>query len=207
VVLFVVDPDSARAALRVRMIKCPERACTGRLGPWSAARARTVTVAVGQRVRLVPDRGRCTTCGVTHTLLPTWYVPRRSCGIELFGTVITSVVNYGHRPNRIAEVLRLARTTVRRWTRGLATADTVFARLAAHIDVDLNLGVPPRYRPANPPSTPARRGVALALDQLAYAATAIIRFLDRTGARLSPWAAINLASAGRLPNMINSGVP
>jgi hypothetical protein len=47
--------------------------------------------------------------------------------------------------------------------------------------VDLKLGVPPRFRPANPPSTPARRGVALALDQLAYAATAIIRLVDRTG--------------------------
>lgn len=159
-VLFVVDPDSARAALLARMIKCPERACVGRLGPWSAAWARTVTVAAGQQVRLVPDRGRCTTCQVTHTLLPTWYLPRRSCGIEMFGTVITSVVNYGHRPNRIAEVLRLARTTVRRWTCGLATADTVFARLAARIDVDLNLGVPaavPARQPTQHRSDAGRR--------------------------------------------------
>jgi hypothetical protein len=108
VVWFVVDPDSARAALRARIIKCPERACAGRLRPWSAARARTVTVAVGQRVRLVPDRGRCTTCGVTRTLLPTWYMLRPSRGIEFFGTVITSVVNYGHRSDRIAEVLGLS---------------------------------------------------------------------------------------------------
>jgi hypothetical protein len=205
VVLFVLDTDAAQLALRARRIKCPERGCPGQLGPWTPARARTVTVAVGQRIRLVPDRGRCGTCLVTHTLLPAWYVPRRSCGIEFLGVVITSVVNYGHHPNRIARVLRLPRTTARRWTHGLTAADTVLARLTAHIDIHLT-GSTPRYRPANPPSTAATQGVALALDQLVYAAAAIVRVVDPT-ARLSVWAAINLASTGRLLNMINSGIP
>ena len=80
--LFVVDPDAAKVALRARMIGCREENCPGRLQPWSSARPRTVSVGPGARVRLVPDRGVCKTCRATHTLLPAWYVPGRSCGAD-----------------------------------------------------------------------------------------------------------------------------
>lgn len=175
-VLFVVDPDAAKVALRARMIGCPEENCLGRLQPWSSARPRTVTVGPGERVRLVPDRGVCKTCRTTHTLLPAWYVPRRSCGADFLGMVISARVNYGHRAHRIAEVLGLSRTTVRRWVRGLADADGVIGRLTAYIGVNLGgAGLPCRQRRARPAHAAGTWPIALALDELVYAATAITR--------------------------------
>jgi hypothetical protein len=176
VVLFVVDPNAAKLALRARMIGCPQPHCPGRLQPWSCARPRTVIVGAGERLRLVPDRGVCKTCATTHTLLPAWYVPRRSVGAEFLGMVISAVVSHGHRPRRIGEVLRLPRTSVRRWVRGLVEADGVLANLAAQVCTNLGgAGLPRRQRRHGLANTPATQAVSLALDELAYAATAITR--------------------------------
>ena len=90
--------------------------------------------------------------------------------------VVSAAVNHGHRAHRIAEVLRLPRTTVRRWVHGLAEADGVICRLSAHIGINLGgAGLPCRQRRPRVASTPASQAVALALDELAYAATAITR--------------------------------
>jgi Domain of unknown function (DUF6431) len=176
VVLFVVDPDAAKLALGARMIGCPKPNCPGRLRPWSSARPRTVIVGPGEWLLLVPDRGMCKTCATTHTLLPAWYVPRRSFGAEFLGVVISAAVNHGHRPRRIAEVLRLPQTSVRRWVHGLVDAEGVLAGLAAQVCTNLaDAGLPIRQRRHRPASTPATQAVSLALDELAYAATALTR--------------------------------
>ena len=171
--LFVVDPDAARIALRARAISCPQEDCAGRLRPWSPARPRTVTVWLGEQARLVPDRGRCGACRVTQTLLPAWYVPRRSAGIEVIGVVITGFVNYGHRADRIAAALRMPRSTVRAWVRGLADASPVFGQLAVHIGLNLGAVVRSPQSPKQPVCTAATKNAAGALDQLANAAHAL----------------------------------
>lgn len=168
--LFVVDVDAARIALRARAIRCPQYGCSGRLRPWSPARVRTVTRWPGELVRLAPDRGMCVVCRVSQTLLPAWYVPRRSASIEVVGAVVSAFVNYGHRPNRIAEVLRMPRSTVRGWVHRLPEASPVLQQLTARIVVEIGVDVPQPEVPSRPPCTPGTQGLALALDHLARTA-------------------------------------
>ncbi len=173
--LFVVDVDAARIALRARAIRCPQYGCSGRLRPWSSARVRTVTRRPGELVRLAPDRGMCVVCRVSQTLLPAWYVPRRSASIEVVGAVVCAFVNYGHRPNRIAEVLRMPRSTVRSWLHRLPASSPVLQQLTVRIAVEIGVDVAQPEVPSRPPCTPASEGLALALDQLARTAWGLTR--------------------------------
>jgi hypothetical protein len=56
--LFVVDADAARLALRGSAVGLPPEGLWGRSHPRTAARTRTLTVGVGQRQAVTPDRGR-----------------------------------------------------------------------------------------------------------------------------------------------------
>jgi hypothetical protein len=132
-----------------------------------------VTVRLGEQARLVPDRGRCGVCRVTQTLLPAWYVPRRSAGVEVLGVVINGFVNYGHRADRIAAALQMPRSTVRAWVRGLADAADVFSRLTAHVAVGIGAVIRYPQRPRLPVCTARTENAARALDELAYAAHAL----------------------------------
>jgi hypothetical protein len=240
-VLFVVDVDAARTALHARMLACPQHGCEGRLQPWSPARTRTVTVRPGEQVRLTPDRGRCGWCRVSQTLLPAWYVPGRSCGIEVIGAAIGGRVNVGHSHARVAQVLGLPRTTVRAWLRGITGAAETVRALTRHVVAGIGTYVSFPQLQQRPDCTPATQDVARAFAELTYAASALtrpdppsrsasatgidylhllgqqarraadrlLRLADPTGARitLGVWPAINLASGGRLLNMIASPGP
>ena len=180
--LFVVDVDAARAALHARVLPCPEDGCSGRLQPWSAARPRTVTVRVGERVRLTPDRGRCGSCRVSQTLLPAWYVPRRSCGIELIGAAIGGHVNVGHGHAQVAHMLGLPHATIRGWLAPIKGAAAAVRAVTHHIITKVGTYVwfpEPLCKPACVAST---EDVAWALQELAYAARALTRPTRRTTA-------------------------
>src|SRR5262249_40260923 len=151
--------------LHARAIRCPQYGCEGRLQPWSPARPRTVMARPGEQVRLVPDRGRCGLCRVSQTLLPAWYVPRRSCGIEVVGAAIGGFVNVGHRPDGIAATIGLPRSTVRRWLTGIADAAPVFVDLAAHIGVGIGATVIYPQSRKRPPCRPGTQNAAWALDE------------------------------------------
>jgi hypothetical protein len=215
-VLFVVDADAARAALRVRLLACPREGCRGRLGPWSRARARTVTVGVGQRERVTPDRGRCRVCRVSQTLLPGWYLPRRSASVEVVGAAIQGRVNVGHSHEQVARVLGLNPDTVRGWLRRVHAAAPAVRSITHHIVARIGYVAFPE-RPLRPLCVPATEEVALAFAELGYAVRAVTQHAQReaeriahrvnaTGARttLGLWPAVNLASGGRLLTMITS---
>ena len=173
--LFVVDVNAAHAALHARVLSCPQDGCDGRLQPWSPARTRTVTMRPGQRVRLTPDRGRCGRCRVSQTLLPAWYVPRRSCGIDVIGTAICGQVNLGHGHARIAHVLGLPRSTVRRWLGRLTDAAPAVRAITHHIIVGIGTYVWSPERAPRPVCVPSTEDVAWALDELVHAAYALTR--------------------------------
>ena len=239
--LFVVEVDAARTALHARVLACPQDGCEGRLQPWSPARTRMVTMRPGEQVRLTPDRGRCGRCRVSQTLLPAWYVPGRSCGIEVIGTAIQGRVNVGHSHARVAQVLGLPHTTVRGWLRGITGAAETVRAVTRHIIAGIGTYVSFPQLQQRPDRTPATEDVARAFDELAHAAYALtrpdppkrnvsatgidylhllgqqarreadrlLRLADPTGARitLGVWPAINLASGGRLLNMLASPAP
>jgi hypothetical protein len=174
-VLFVVDVDAARAALHARVLACPDDGCDGRLQPWSPARARTVTMRPGVQVQLTPDRGRCGSCRVSQTLLPAWYVPRRSCGIDVIGAAIQGHVNVGHGYGRVSHVLGLPEATVRAWLRGLKDAAETVRAVTRHIIAEIGTHVSLPAWPAKPPCTPSTEEVARAFDELILAANALTR--------------------------------
>ena len=96
VVILVGDPAASRRALAERTLGCPKPACSGRLRPWTAARARWVHGPAGARLRVRPDRGRCTVCGATQVLLPAACLPRRAYTAAVVGAVLLDVER-GHR--------------------------------------------------------------------------------------------------------------
>lgn len=173
--LFVVDVDAARTALHARALPCPQDGCDGRLQPWTLARTRTVTMRPGERVRLTPDRGRCGRCRVSQTLLPAWYVPRRSCGIEVIGAAIQGHVNVGHGRAHIAHVLGLPHSTVRRWLGRLTAAAPAVRAVTHHVITGIGTCVWFPERPPKPACVPSSEDVAWALDELAHAAYALTR--------------------------------
>jgi hypothetical protein len=113
-VIIVADPDAAGRALAGRTLRCPRGDCAGMLRPWSKARARSVQTVGGKRVRVCPARGRCTVCGATEVLLPSWYLPRRGSAAVVVGQVLLGA----ERRQPVAVVAAAARVparTTRRW--------------------------------------------------------------------------------------------
>lgn len=134
VVIIVGDPAASRRALAERTLGCPKPACSGRLRPWTAARARWVHGPAGARLRVRPDRGRCTVCGATQVLLPAACLPRRAYTAAVVGAVLLDVER-GHRVARAAATHRVPVTTARRWvaavTRSAAAVTATAVRVAA----------------------------------------------------------------------------
>ena len=117
--ITVVDPDAARAALSAGDLACPESGCAGTLRIWSAARARHVQLPGGQWRRLRPDRARCRGCGITHVLLPAWYLPRRAYSSDVVGTALLTAAQGGAGYARAAAAARAPTATVRDWLRAV----------------------------------------------------------------------------------------
>jgi Domain of unknown function (DUF6431) len=119
--IFAVDVQAAGRMLRAGRLSCP--GCSGQLRVWTAARPRAVAVADGSLSELVPDRGRCRSCGATHVVLPAWYVPRRAYVVEVVGSVLLAGAQ-GESRRRIAARLGLPVGTVASWLTAARKAAT-----------------------------------------------------------------------------------
>jgi Domain of unknown function (DUF6431) len=88
--------DQAKADLAGPELTCPH--CPGRLRRWGFARARSLRSFGGGRVWLRPRRVRCTSCRVTHVLLPALAPPHRAYTIDLVGrALLASAGGQSHR--------------------------------------------------------------------------------------------------------------
>jgi transposase-like protein len=106
-----VDPVEVESQLSSGGLSCPS--CQGSLGPWGWARRRDIRG--GDQVRVVvPRRGRCRGCRVTHVLLPAGLLSRRADDVGLIGSAI-ELAAIGVAVRAIAGCLGRARSTVRGW--------------------------------------------------------------------------------------------
>jgi Domain of unknown function (DUF6431) len=119
--IFAVDVQAVGRMLRAGGLSCPS--CGGRLRVWTVARPRALATADGSLVELVPDRGRCRSCGATHVVLPAWYVPRRAYVVEVVGSVLLAGVR-GESRRGIAARLGLPGGTVASWLTAASKAAT-----------------------------------------------------------------------------------
>jgi hypothetical protein len=105
------DPVRVESRLAASQIGCP--ACPGVLCPWGWARPREVHGLAGV---LRPRRARCSSCLVTHVLLPVTVLVRRAYSVEVIGAALTARASgQGHRP--IGQKFRVPAATVRGWLR------------------------------------------------------------------------------------------
>jgi hypothetical protein len=127
--------DVDRYAARGRMVEAPRPACPvcgGTTQRWHGY-LRHVRDEV-DRLIWVP-RVRCTACGVTRALLPSFVLPRRWDGVVHVGHAVELAASgLGHR--RVAAVLARPETTVRGWLRRLRSmavplTDALLARAVA----------------------------------------------------------------------------
>lgn len=106
-----VDPVEVESQLLAGGLSCP--CCQGWLGPWGSARRRVIRGQDQVRV-VVPRRGRCRHCRVTHVLLPAGLLLRRFDGVGLIGRAI-ELAAIGVAVRAIARLLDRARSTVAGW--------------------------------------------------------------------------------------------
>ena len=131
-----MDGQRVEAELRSGELACP--GCAGRLVGWGHARPRTLRGPQGP-VALTPRRTRCTSCGVTHVLLPLVMLLRRADAVAVIAAALLArAAGRGHRG--IAAALGRPAETVRGWLRRLAgrleTLRAVFTRWARRLAPD-----------------------------------------------------------------------
>lgn len=134
--MLIVGTDAAHVETELvgGRLTCP--ACGGRVRPWGHGVEREVRqLGAAQRRRF--RRSICTSCVVTHVLVPEDTLVRRRDGVGVVGAALTAKANgEGHR--RIASALDRPASTVRSWLRRFAArADQVrehFTRWTHAID-------------------------------------------------------------------------
>ena len=149
--IIVGDPLASRRALAERALDCPKPACSGRLRPWTAARARWVRGPGGTRLRLRPDRGLCTVCGATQVLLPAVCLPRRAYTADLVGAVLLDAER-GGRIAQAADTHQVPVSTARRWVAAVTSAACTLTAAAVRVATAFGdtTSCWPRYRPSHP---------------------------------------------------------
>lgn len=130
--IIVGDPVASRRALAERALGCPKPACRGRLRPWTAARARWVHGPGGTRLRVRPDRGRCTACEATQVLLPAVCLPRRAYTADVVGAVLLDVER-GQRVAQAATTHQVPVSTARRWVAAVTSAASTLTAAAVRV--------------------------------------------------------------------------
>jgi hypothetical protein len=114
--LVTVEADQVLVESRLSAggVFCPT--CQGVLAPWGWARPRGVR-GVGV---LRPRRGRCSSCLVTHVLLPVTVLLRRADAAAVIWVALGArAAGRGHRT--IADLLGVPASTVRGWLRRMST--------------------------------------------------------------------------------------
>ena len=108
------DQDLVESRLTGGGVPCPE--CPGVLGPWGWARRRDVR---GVRT-LQPRHGRCSSCLVTHVLLPVTVLLRRAdAAAVIWAALVARAAGHGHRA--IAALVGASASTVPGWSRRMST--------------------------------------------------------------------------------------
>ena len=119
------------------LLSCP--GCGGRLCGWGHAARRPVFKAGRVPVSVRPRRSRCSSCGVTHVLLPAWLLARRCDATAVIGDMLARAA-LGRGFRSIAAASGVPETTVRdrlrrfRWSAGRVRE--FFTRLAGVLAVD-----------------------------------------------------------------------
>ena len=140
------------------LLSCP--GCGGRLGGWGNAVRRPVFRAGRVPVAVRPRRARCTSCGVTHVLLPAWLLARRCDGTSVIGDMLARAAR-GQGFRGIAAASGVPEGTVRgrlrRFRSWAGRVGVFFTRLAGVLAVD-----PVPLDPAGSPLADAVVAVAAA---------------------------------------------
>ena len=153
------------------------------MGLWSGY-ARWVRVQ-GRAWRVWVRRARCTSCRVTHALLPSFVLARRVDVVEVIGAALErAAAGVGLRP--IAAWLGVPHTTVRDWRRRFARRAGLLAAGLGALAVEVGAALPARV--------PDVRGAALGALEAVRA-----RVAQRLG-RVAPgrWQLAALLTGGRL---------
>lgn len=176
------DPAVVETELLAGRLACPCSA--GVLKPWGHARRRVLRMGATERW-LVPRRGRCRACLVTHVLLPDVCLARRRDAVEVIGgAVLAKAGGTGHR--LIAARLGLPAETVRGWLRRFGAWALVirahFTRWAHVLD------------PFLAPIRPTSSAIGDAVEAVALAARAATTSLRPR----PPWSLASALTAGAL---------
>ena len=194
-----VDARVVERQLGAGRLRCP--ACSGRLGGWGHARERVIRGLGGIGWRLRPRRSRCSSCGVTHVLLPVSCLLRRADGVAvIWAGLAASAAGAGYR--KIASALGCPASTVAGWlARFRSRAGVVrgiFTMWLCALDPD------------PPPLLPAGSAAADAVAVVAAATAAVRRRWAGLVGSLSAGELASSVSAGRLlspswvPELINT---
>ncbi|NMM23996.1 MAG: hypothetical protein HHJ11_10935 [Phycicoccus sp.] len=189
--IVVLDEARAQADIAGSVLRCP--GCAGRLRRWGFARPRSLRAPGGGRVWLRPRRVRCTSCAVTHVLLPAIAPARHGYAIDVVGQVLGARAQ-GRSHRTIGAELEMPPDTVRGWIRRVTARAQwlhVQGTTMAH-EVDAML----------PATVPAGSALADAVSALGAAASAVVRRLGRVA---SPWQIIAVIARRRLLMPLPSG--
>lgn len=180
-----VDPVEVEAGLVSGALACPD--CAGSLRGWGWARTRSLRGAAGPVV-VRPRRSRCSSCRVSHVLLPVLALLRRADLVEVIGAALAAKAA-GCGVRTIAAGLARPVETVRDWLRTFAARAEALRVWFTVLLVDT--GVDPV------PPAQARTPFADAVAAVLGAVVAARSRWPRVGA-VSPWWWASAASAGRL---------
>lgn len=185
--MLTVGADVAEVEARLGKgdLRCP--ACAGLLCRWGWARTRSLRSRSGLVV-VQPRRARCTSCGVSHVLLPVFALVRRADVVEVIGAALAAKAA-GAGARVIATTLGRPAETVRGWLRAFARRAELLRCWFTGLLVDT--GVDPV------PPAPAGSLFADAVSAVVGAAWAARLRWPEIG-EVSPWQLAAAASSGRL---------
>jgi hypothetical protein len=119
------------------LLSCP--GCGARLGGWGHAARRRVFREGRLPAAVRPRRARCSSCGVTHVLLPAWLLSRRCDGMSVIGEMLARAAR-GQGFRSIAAASGVPQDTVRdrlrRFRASAARIREFFTRLAGVLALD-----------------------------------------------------------------------
>lgn len=180
-----VNPAEVETGLLSGGFVCP--ACGGSLSPWGWARVRSLRGLTGS-VLVRPRRTRCSSCRVSHVLLPVFALLRRADLAEVIGAALSARASgAGARP--IAVGLGRPVETVRGWLRTFAARAEVLRSWFTVLQVDIGVD------PVPPAATRTRFA-----DAVAAVLGAVVAARSRWPqiGQVSPWWWASAVSAGRL---------